>query len=108
MACSDKYIKNGFGGVFASDTLPVAKKHFVSFIVNLDDHTLPGSHWVSIYFKNRIAFYFDSYGRCPPKSILNFMQKNCDDVYFNNVQVQNYFTTSCGYFCLFFILFQQK
>ena len=69
LACSDKKIKKTFGGVYASDSLPVHKKRFSSFIANLDRSTLPGSHWVAIYFENKYnsAYYFDSYGKAPSK-----------------------------------------
>lgn len=49
-ACSDVRIRNTFGGVYASDRLPKFKRKFSTFIANLDPHTLPGSHWVAIFF----------------------------------------------------------
>lgn len=103
-ACGDKYIKKGFGGVFSSDTLPKLRKNFVSFIINLDPHTLPGTHWVAAYFKNSDeAIYFDSYGRPPPKNILKFLKTNSKNITHNKFCYQDYTTLTCGYFCLYFL-----
>jgi hypothetical protein len=104
-ACSDPRIKKTFGGVYPSDFLPLRKRHYSSFVVNLDPHTLSGSHWVSIHFKDDdSAYYFDSYGRAPSnKNILNFLTCNANRIFYNKVCFQDYATTSCGKFCLYFL-----
>ena len=104
LACSDKLLKKEFCGVFSCDTLPKQKRHFNAFIVNLDVKTLPGSHWVSIYFSENTAYYFDSYG-LPPRNryIKNFMKKNSKVIKYLNICVQDNFSTTCGYFSLYFL-----
>ena len=59
LACSDKHLKKEFCGAFSCDTLPKQKRYFNAFIVNLGVKTLPGSHWVSIYFSENTIYYFD-------------------------------------------------
>lgn len=104
IACGDKQIKNGFGGVFSADTLPKFRQNYNKFIVNLDKSTLPGSHWISILFKDNIAYFYDSYGNIPKtKSILKFMKRNSTQIMYNPICHQDYFTTTCGYFCLYFL-----
>jgi hypothetical protein len=43
----------------------------------LDDHTQPGSHWVSLYFdlKDKFIFYFDSCGNAMPVEIQRFINR---------------------------------
>lgn len=104
LACSDKHIKKGFAGVFPSDALPQNKKSFYSYIVNLDSKHLPGSHWVGIFFKNKTVFYFDRYGIYPKnKHILKFLKRNSQIIKHNTVCFQGDFTSTCGYFCLYFL-----
>lgn len=105
LACSDGLIRKSFGGVFASDSLPIYKNNFSSYIINLDAHTLPGSHWTAVFFtSNAQAFYFDSFGHKPKnKNILNFMKRNASMIYYNKICVQDYYSVTCGYYCLFFL-----
>lgn len=103
IACGDKYIRKNFGGVFASDKLPSLKNNYVSFIVNLDPISLPGSHWVAVYFKGESAFFFDSYGKPPTGRILKFLIENSTHIFYNEIQYQDVNTVSCGYFCLYFL-----
>lgn len=103
-ACGDANIRRSFGGVFASDNISENVGKFSSFIVNLDSKNLPGSHWVAIFFRNDVAFYFDSYGYPPiNKSILRFLKKNSKAIRFNPFCFQDDSSTSCGYFCLYFL-----
>lgn len=104
-ACSDSVIQKTFGGVYASDSLPEEKCFYSSFVVNLDPHMLPGSHWVAIYFYNsKKAYYFDSYGLPPSnKNILRFLKKNACNIFYNKICFQENFTMTCGHFCLYFL-----
>lgn len=104
LACSDERIRNTFAGVFASDMLPKFRRHFSSFIVNLDPHTLSGSHWIAIFFHNNTAYYFDSYGLPPSnRKILHFLKTNANCVFYNKITFQEVYTTTCGLYCLFFL-----
>lgn len=104
LACGDKKIKHRFSGVYSADTLPHKRHAFSKYIVNLDSRNKKGSHWISVFFKNDIAYYFDSYGYPPSvKSILDFLNRNSRKIYFNRVCYQDDFTTTCGYFSLYFL-----
>lgn len=104
LACSDKYLKSRFGGVFASDTLPKCKTYFKSFIVNLDSKLLPGSHWIAIHFHKNTAYFFDSYGLPPRnKHIISFMKRNSSSIRYNSKCFQDDLSSSCGYFCLYYL-----
>lgn len=103
-ACGDRQIRKRFGGIFPSDSLPRHKQRFTSFIMNLDPKHLPGIHWVAVYFKGDTALFFNSYGKPPSRrDILHFLKRNCKQIKWNTLQFQNFYTTSCGQFCLFFL-----
>ena len=61
-----------FIGVFASDLVPRKMKRGSMAIVNLDDSTKPGSHWVALakYNSSNTMLVYDSFGR-KTKRILN-------------------------------------
>ena len=103
-ACGDPKIRALFGGVFPSDMLPRRKCRFSLYVVNLDPHTKPGSHWIGIHFANNIAYYFDSYGNIPMNNdILSFLERNADSIMYNRVCFQSKLTKTCGHFCLYFL-----
>lgn len=96
-----------FKGVYACDNLPKFKVRKPScFIINTDPSSLPGTHWVAIYFPTRgNAEYFDSFGLTPNiKSIKKFISNNSKKYTHNNVQLQNIFSTICGNYCCEYLL----
>lgn len=46
-------------------------------VFNLDPHYMSGSHWTALFsdFKNGGIYYFDSYGKGPPKEVQVLMQR---------------------------------
>jgi hypothetical protein len=108
----EKYLKNhhltksAFQGVFARDQLqkqPALKKgNFV--IVNTDKRTSPGAHWVLIFrHRNGDVTFFDSYGHQPLyKEIYKFIMRENSEFYFNNWQLQDIASSTCGHYVLFF------
>lgn len=76
-----------------------------AFIVNTDDHTRSGMHWVAMYAdKSCSAFYFDSFGLPPfiPDHI-NRLRKNCKQFRWNNVRLQSDSSDVCGQYCIMFL-----
>ena len=53
------------------------KKNQIGIVFNLDFHTGPGTHWVSLYIdiKNKFMFYFDSNGEKTPNQIKTFINR---------------------------------
>ena len=60
---------------------------------------MSGSHWVATYVIN----YFDSFGMPPFQEIVNHAKKKNLTLLHQNQQIQNLYTTTCGYFCLYFL-----
>ena len=77
-----------------------------SYIINMSDDNLPGTHWVSLYIKNNIAIYFDSYGLAPPNDIKRFTHKK--KLLYSTDMIQNMKSTACGYFCVYFLFVFNK
>ena len=101
-----------FIGVFPIDLLSntnklerVMDKHTtIKLVVNLQPHHLPGSHWVAIYRRNGIGFYFDSFGRPPPSLIKAWLSKNTLRWKYHQRMIQHpNDKTSCGYICYAFL-----
>ena len=73
------------------------------FIYNLEPSYMSGSHWVATYVKNNVINYFDSFGLPPFQEIVNHAKKRNLTLLHQDDQIQNIMTTTCGYFCLYFL-----
>ena len=73
------------------------------FIYNLEPSYMSGSHWVATYVKNGIINYFDSFGMPPFQEIVNHAKRKNLTLLHQSDQIQNLMTTTCGYFCLYFL-----
>lgn len=98
-----KYTKHisHFRGVFMRDNLPKKPLKYECGIVNLDNSSGSGTHWVAYYKKNSIVKYFDSFGNLqPPVEIINYLG---DNIRYNYNSYQVYDTVICGHLCLKFL-----
>ena len=57
-----KYYQNEprFNGVYSKDNL--TKVEDGAYIINLDEYSVMGTHWVALYVNNDDVTYFDSFG----------------------------------------------
>ena len=57
-----KYYKNGprFNGVYSRDNLSKIKDG--AYVINLDEYSDIGTHWVALWVNNNNVTYFDSFG----------------------------------------------
>ena len=106
-----KYYKNEprFNGVYSRDNLPKIKDE--GFVINLDEYSNIGTHWVALYVQNNNnddnVIYFDSFGvEHIPKEIKAFI--NNKNIITNIFRIQAYDSIMCGYFCNGFIDFMLK
>lgn len=76
-------------------------------IVNLDNSSGPGTHWVAYYKKDANSiYYFDSFGNLqPPKEVINYLGSK---IKYNYESFQNYDTFICGHLCLKFLYDQMQ
>ena len=62
-----------FNGVYSRDNLPNKIKDGV-YVINLDEYSDIGTHWVALYVKNNDVTFFDSFGvEHTPKKILKIL-----------------------------------
>ena len=98
--------KPKFNGVYSGDNLPNKIKDG-AYVINLDENSDIGTHWVALYAKNNDIAYFDSFGvEHIPKEIKVFIKNK--NVKTNILRIQAYDSILCGYFCIGFINFMFK
>ena len=103
-----KYYENEsrFHGVYFRDNLPNKIKDG-AYVINLDEHSGTGIHWVALYVKNNDITYFDSFGvEYIPEEVRKFIKNK--KIKTNIFRIQAYDSIMCGYFCIGFIDFMFK
>ena len=91
-----------FNGVYSRDNLPKIKDG--AYVINLDEYSDIGTHWVALYVQNNDVTYFDSFGvEHIPKEIRTFISNK--NIKTNIFRIQAYHSIMCGFFCIGFINF---
>ena len=99
-----KYYQNEsrFNGVYSRYNLPKIKDG--AYIINLDEYSDIGTHWVALHVNNNNVTYFDSFGvEHIPKEIKTFI--NNKNIKTNIFRIQAYDSVMCRYFYIGFIDF---
>ena len=99
-----KYYENEsrFNGVYSRDNLPKIKDG--AYVINLDEYSDIGTHWVTLFVQNNNVIYFDSFGlEHISKDIKTFISNK--NIKTNIFRIQAYDSKMCGYFCIGFINF---
>ena len=98
-----KYLKIPINNVLSRDrTVPHNHKQAL-FIYNLEPSYMNGSHWIATYVKDNVINYFDSFGMYPFQEIVDLAKKKNLTLLHQNQQIQNLYSSTCGYFCLYFL-----
>ena len=100
-----RYYKNEprFNGAYSIDNLPKIKDG--AYLINLDEYSDIGTHWVALYVQNNNnVTFFDSFGvEHISKEIKAFIKNK--NIKTNIFRMQAYDSIMCGYFCIGFIDF---
>ena len=92
-----------FNGVYSRDNLPKIKDG--AYVINLDEYSDIGTHWVALYVHNNDVTYFDSFSvENIPKEVKAFIDRSLS-ITTNIFRIQAYDSIMCGYFCIGFIDF---
>ena len=76
-----------------------------AYIIDLEEYSDTGTHWVALYVQNNNVIYYNSFGvEHIPKEIRAFIGHSLS-VTTNIFRVQVYDSIMCGYFCIAFIDF---
>jgi len=86
------------------NALPKKPKENECAILNLDDVTGNGTHWVAWYKKCKDKYYFDSFDFPPPTELINYLKS---PIYYPTKQVQLRDQVFCGRLCLY-VLYEFK
>ena len=99
-----------FNGVYSRDNLPRIKDG--TYVINLDEYSDIGTHWVALYVHNNYVTYFDSFGvEHIPKEIKAFISRPLSsasqnkNIITNIFRIPAYHLIMCGYLCIGFIDF---
>ena len=110
-----KITPKSFRGVISRDQIRSIRSDLIDrgsknlyYIVNLNDSTQPGSHWVVINVKPNIIEYFDSFGLNAPHEVVELSHTLGLNYIYNSTQYQDLNSVLCGYWCLYFVNESQK
>ena len=86
---------------FSRDNLPDKMKNG-AYVINFDEYTDIGTHWIALYVNNKTGTYFDSY---EVERILKEMIESIDNksIIVNIFRIQAQDSVMCRYFCFGFI-----
>ena len=103
-----KYLYNQtrVNGVYSRYNLPKIKHG--TYVINLDEYSDIGTHWIALCVQNNNVTYFDSFGvehtaKHTPKWIKTFISNK--NIKTNICKEQAYDSIMCRYFCIGFIDF---
>jgi len=105
--CEELNIKC-FKGVFMSDELNKNRKasNHECLIINIDHNNDnktggTGTHWTSLFIKDKKSYYFDSYGFPPTQEVKEYCT---GDREYNSFEIQKYNEVICGHYCIYVLL----
>ena len=105
----NRLTSKSYMGCFPSDKIPACRHFPCSMVVNFDDSTKDGSHWVALYAPNKFqVYYFDSYGTEGVPNLRETLSKRFLWVTRQNLTHQNISSTVCGQYAIFFIYMCSK
>ena len=105
----DKEIRIKFKGVYPIDMIPINIPPMSLIVVNLDPSYETGSHWVVVhYLDDKNSEHFDSLGRKPERRIHNLLMYNNMTYKYNNQRIQNFFSETCGLYCIYYSYYSSR
>jgi hypothetical protein len=106
----DVYCKEIFKAVLPYDCLPKAPSYPSAYVVNTDPLGKEGQHWLAFYYDiSGKCTFFDSFGHSPAFFGLEaYIEKTSTKWEYNTQQLQSIFSSTCGYYCIYFILLKSR
>jgi hypothetical protein len=97
-------IKLKLNGIYMKDELKTPLKEGC-YIINLENHDEPGSHWTCFIKDKDCIYYHDSFGAVPPQNEYDIFSHEMDNIYTNTSDHQNIDSSSCGWWCIAFLYY---
>jgi hypothetical protein len=84
------------------DELVNHKPESSNYIINLQSSTSDnGTHWLSLFVRNKQCFYQDSFGVAPPKEVIDFCKRIPNSrLAHSEIQMRHLSSESCGFFAI--------
>ena len=98
-----------FRGAFSRDNLPKNIRKEECGIINLDDFSGPGTHWVC--WRNmdeNVCEYFDSFDLSMPDEVEEYLIKSGKTLFYSPDEIQERLSVLCGYWCLYNLFERQN
>ena len=96
-----------FRGIYSRDGLPKKIKKKCG-IINLDEMSGPGTHWVCYRNLDSVVEYFDPFGLIMPNEVLKYFNTSGKPRVYSMDEIQNRNTVLCGYWCLYYLIERQQ
>ena len=90
-----------FLGVYSINTLHSLVGQNGLFIFNEEEDYKKGKHWMAVVLSESEGYFFDSYGRMPPKEV----QVLKEAWKYNPKRLQSIYSSCCGQWCIDFCNF---
>ena len=95
-------IEPRFNGVYSRDNLPKIKDG--AYVINLNEYSDIGTHWIALHLRNNNVTYYDSFGvEHIPNGTKEFIGNK--NIKTNIFKIQAYDSIISGYFCIRIIEF---
>lgn len=93
----------GYKGAVSVDQIPPRLRKGESIIVNLEDSSQGGSHWVCVIVLPKFVLYFCPFGGSPDPRVVSMMERSRGRRMIINTssQYQMDDADSCGHFCVY-------
>ena len=98
-----EYLRTPLNDIASRDEKNIYNHKQALFIYNLQSSYMSGSHWAAKYVKNSVINYFDSFGMPPFQELVDRAKEKKLTLLHQSNKIQNLNTTTCGYFCLYFL-----
>ena len=102
-----KLVIRSLRGIYSHDRLPKKIKKECG-IINLDDMSGRGTHWVCYRNIDNVVEYFDPFGLIMPNEALRYFNTSGKHAVYSIDEIQNRNTVLCGYWCLYYLLERQR
>ena len=92
---------DNFIGVFMRDELNFKFKDNTCLVLNSDISSGKGIHWMCLFSKDGISYYFDSYGLLPPVEVLKCCKNKLKFYNEYPIQLDGKVEILCGHYCVY-------
>lgn len=111
----DEKLSTIMGGVLPADAIPfvVAERPKI-YIINTEKSSEKGEHWLTFFFPENMsspAEMFDSLAEPPSQygtPFIEFLKLNSSTFICSKKKIQGDWSTSCGYYSLFFAILRSR